>query len=104
MRNKLIHIYGPRSGLGKSTLARALHECLEQLGLPTRPIREEASLELEAFRPYIYAVDQENTDNIDVLIEACEAFIQQCRPYDGVWIRSCPAPTGSTALDTAPMR
>ncbi len=86
MNNRMILIYGAGSGLGKSTIATFVHETLKENDVPVMWIREEASLELDAFAPYIREVESGRADNDIVLLTACERFIDECTRSESVFV------------------
>ena len=82
----MILIYGAGSGLGKSTIVRFIHTTLKENNVPVTWIREEASLELDTFAPYIREVENGRADNDSVLLSACERFIDECAQSESIFV------------------
>ena len=84
MKNRIILVYGAGSGLGKSTVARSLTDALKERGVAATCIREEQSLKIEAFGPYVREVEGGRADNAEVLIVCCKKFIDECSQSESV--------------------
>lgn len=78
----LLLVYGPGSGYGKSTLSRALADWLKSEGNTGRLYLEEAVLEEAAFSEYVDRVREGRGDDIGVLLESCEKFVEELRRRD----------------------
>jgi DNA polymerase III delta prime subunit len=72
----LILLYGAGSGMGKSTLARAIAEHLLLRNIRTRFVEEHEVLEIPEFQDYVRQVEQGNGDDSDTLANCCAAYIR----------------------------
>jgi hypothetical protein len=81
-----ILIYGPGSGLGKTTIARHLAETLTSDGVNARLVREEDVASLPALAPYVSAVENGRGDDPRLLISCFERLVDEMTAADGVWI------------------
>lgn len=80
----LIMFYGGGSGVGKSTLSRAVWQRLKDARITGGYHAEEDVLKSEAFAPYVGAVDAGDGSDIDTLWSSCLAFLATCRSSPGV--------------------
>jgi hypothetical protein len=72
---QVILIYGPGSGLGKSTLSRDLTKRLSDHGSTCRLFAEEEVLTHSAFQSYIGAIKAGRASDMEALLEACRQFV-----------------------------
>ncbi len=85
-RHRLVLFYGAGSGKGKSTLSRLLFDRLAENQVPSRLIREEDVLKLDAFAAYVRAVSEGRGGDAAELLASCTAFVRGCEETDEVWI------------------
>lgn len=86
MRHRLILFYGAGSGTGKSTLSYFTFRQLALNGFAVRCVFEGDVLQLDAFAPYVTAVDEQRGDDVETLSAACETFLRECERADEVRI------------------
>jgi hypothetical protein len=73
--HRLILVYGPGCGLGKSTLSIRLFEQVRVQGFPARLVREEEVLRIPEFSEYVRQVENGNGDDSATLLDCCRAFV-----------------------------
>lgn len=74
---RVVLVYGPGPGLGKSTLGRALTGGLISQGVPARLVEEHEITAYPAFRGYVQGVEAGRADDTATLIEACRRFVSE---------------------------
>jgi DNA polymerase III delta prime subunit len=77
MSHRVVLLYGPGTGLGKSTIATALARRLTDGGVQVRLIREEEVMDLTAFHKYVRQVKQGHAQDTEALLESCQTFIHE---------------------------
>ena len=75
MSHRVVLLYGPGTGLGKSTVAAEVIRRLAQEGVPARLIREEDVMDIAAFHKYVQQVQQGNAQDIETLLQSCQGFV-----------------------------
>ncbi len=77
LTHHLILVYGAGSGFGKSSLSKAICERLLERGLQAHFIEEHETLNIPEFQDYVNQVHAGQGNNINVLTQCCEAYLQQ---------------------------
>lgn len=73
--HKLILIYGPGSGFGKSTTGQNLTLALETQGKLVEFLEEHDVRKIEAFQHYVSQVEAGEGDDIETLLACCQNFV-----------------------------
>ena len=75
MSYRVVLVYGPGTGLGKSTISKEFARRLAKEGRSARLIREEEVTNLTAFHTYVQQVQQGNAQDAGTLLDSCKVFI-----------------------------
>ena len=83
---RLVLIYGPGSGLGKTTIARDLQRLLSTETRTVRLLLEEDVEETTALAPYATAVRSGHGRDPQLLLTCIESLVAEIAASDAVWI------------------